>query len=133
MDSFINLQPIINTIEDMNRMIFMAIAMLLLPCALMAAQPQMVIMGGQYDDTSLENKPNHRAPARPIMVNQDGHKITFEVCFVGEFVQINRGETTLYSTIIGENGCVDIPTEILGEVELCLYRGNMVYHAIVEL
>ena len=39
----------------------------------------------------------------------------------------------IYTTIVGDNGCVDIPTDILGEVELRLYRGNMMYHAIVEL
>lgn len=118
----------------MNRKIIGMVAMmLLLSCALMAAQPQMIIMGGQYNDSSHENKPNHRVPARPIKVSQDGHKFTFDVCFVGESVEINRGETTLYATVIEGNGCIDVPTDILGEVELCLYRGNMVYCAIVEL
>ena len=111
-----------------------AMMLLLQPCVLMAAQPQMVIMGGQYNDPSNEKKPNHRVPSRPIIVSQDGHKLIFDVSLVGEMVEINRGGTTLYATVIKESGCVDIPIDIMGEVELCLYnRGNMVYHVFIEL
>ena len=111
----------------------MIVAMLCLPYTLVAAQPQMIVMGGQYNEPSNGNFPNSRAPAQPIVVKQVGHNFTFNIGLVGEIVEIVRDEAFLYTTIVGDNGCVDIPTDILGEVELRLYRGKMMYHAIVEL
>lgn len=52
----------------MNRKIILILALaLVFPCCQMAAQVQMVVMGGQYNDPHNENKPTHRVPPAPII------------------------------------------------------------------
>ena len=78
--------------------------MLCLPYTLVAAQPQMIVMGGQYNEPSNGNFPNSRAPAQPIVVKQVGHNFTFNIGLVGEIVEIVRDEAFLY--IGGKTKCV---------------------------
>lgn len=77
--------------------------------------------------------PNSRVPAAPIYVNQDDHTFMFSSNLAGEIIEVMGKDGLLYTSIIGENGEVVVPNSISGEVELHLYRGDLVYSAIVEL
>lgn len=68
-----------------------------------------------------------------IYVNQDDHTFIFSSNLAGEIIEVMGSDGLLYTSIIGENGKVVVPNSITGEVELRLYRGDLVYSAIVEL
>ena len=69
----------------------------------------------------------------PIFAEQDGGFFTFNTCLSGETIEVLSDGVVLYTSIIGEDGIVEIPASITGEVELRLVRGNAIYHAFVEL
>jgi hypothetical protein len=118
----------------MNRKIILILALVLVfPCCQMAAQVQMVVMGGQYNDPHNENKPTHRVPPAPIYVNQEGRCLAFDSSLVGETIKVVSDETLLYTTVIGEDGKIEIPEYIFGEVELRLVRGSLIYHVMITL
>lgn len=48
-------------------------------------------------------------------------------------VEVVKDNEALYATLIRDDGKMIIPDCISGEVELRLYRGELVYSAIVEL
>lgn len=84
----------------MNRKIILILALVLVfPCCQMAAQVQMVVMGGQYNDPHNENKPTHRVPPAPIYVNQEGRCLAFDSSLVGETIKVVSDETLLYTTL----------------------------------
>lgn len=89
--------------------------------------------GGQYNDPHNENKPTHRVPPAPIYVNQEGRCLAFDSSLVGETIKVVSDETLLYTTVIGEDGEIEIPEYILGEVELRLVRGSLIYHVMITL
>ncbi len=119
----------------MKQVIAMIVMSLLLPCMQvnMAVHAQTVIMGGQYLDPSDEKDRVSRTSVPPIFVNQDAHTFIFNASLAGETIEVVVGDEFLYTTMIGEDGKVVIPDNISGEVELRLYRGSLVYHAVVEL
>lgn len=121
--------------NNMNKISRFFIAMLLLcfPFAQLSAMQQKVIMGGQYNDPDNEDPPFKRSPIAPIYVGQDGYTFTFNASLAGEVVEVLGDDQLLYTTIIGDDGKVVVPDIISGEVELRLYRGSLVYHAIVDL
>ncbi len=90
-------------------------------------------MSVYYEQPTEIVTPNPRMPAAPIYVSRDEHVFTFNSSLTGEFVEMLNGDEVLYTTIIGEDGTVVIPENISGEVELRLYRGRLVYYAIVDL
>ena len=69
--------------------------------------------------------PNSRVPA--------DHTFIFSSNLAGEIIEVMGKDGLLYTSIIGENGKVVVPNSITGEVELRLYRGDLVYSVIVEL
>lgn len=89
--------------------------------------------GGQYNDPHNENKPTHRVPPAPIYVNQEGRCLAFDSSLVGETIKVVSDETLLYTTVIGEDGKIEIPEYIFGEVELQLVRGSLIYHVMITL
>lgn len=97
------------------------------------AQPQMVIMGGQYSNPDLETGKVHRTPILPILVEQDAGIFTFNKSFAGETIEILIEGIVLYTSIINEGGIIEIPESITGEVELRLIRESITYHAFVNL
>lgn len=97
------------------------------------AQPQMVIMGGQYSNPDLEIGNVHRTPILPILVEQDAGIFTFNKFFAGETIEILIEGIVLYTSIINEGGIIEIPESITGEVELRLIRESITYHAFVNL
>lgn len=103
------------------------------PIAYVSANLQKVAMRGHYNDPNEELEHIRRSPIRPIYIDQDDHTITFSSNFVGKTVEVVISNTLIYTTIIGEDGKIVIPDNISGEVELRLYRGDLVYSAIVEL
>ena len=89
--------------------------------------------GGQYNDPHNENKPTHRVPPAPIYVNQEGRCLAFDSSLVGETIKVVSDETLLYTTVIGEDGKIEIPEYIFGEIELRLVRGSLIYHVMITL
>lgn len=66
-------------------------------------------------------------------VEQSGNIFIFNSSFAGETIRIVVANSVLYISVIGKDGIVEIPENISGEVELQLVRGNVIYHAYVEL
>lgn len=97
------------------------------------AQPQMVIMGGQYSNPDLEIGKVHRTPILPILVEQDAGIFTFNKFFAGETIEILIEGIVPYTSIINEGGIIEIPESITDEVELRLIRESITYHAFVNL
>ena len=52
---------------------------------------------------------------------------------MGETIKVVSDETLLYTTVIGEDGKIEIPEYIFGEVELQLVRGRLIYHVMITL
>lgn len=92
-----------------------------------------LLWGGQYNDPHQENKPTHRIPPVPIYVNQDGHNLTFDLSLVNETVEVISNEKLLYTIVVGDNGMVEIPEYISGEVEIRLIRDNLIYHVTITV
>lgn len=96
-------------------------------------------VGGQtpvcatYEQPSKYLPPKQRTPAAPIKFEQEGHLLVFSSDYVGVDFALYDGETLLYSVTIGVDGCVLIPDDINGEVDLLLVKDGRYYHAKVEL
>lgn len=120
----------------MDRKILITTIMLgQLPCLQLeiTAHTRTIIMGGQYNDPSKGNLPNHRIPIPPIYIYQDGNNLLFNYCITGEPIKFVKGHTLLYTTTIKDEGSIEIPQWIIGKVEIRLTRGNITYHASIEL
>ncbi len=120
----------------MNSKTFFIIVMaLLLSCnqVIATTHSKTIVMGGQYLDPSIEKKPTHRIPVPFIYATQNGYTIEFYVDMIGESVDITNYHTLLYTATIRNDGCIEIPKWISGEVEIRLTRGNITYHASIEL
>ena len=48
-------------------------------------------------------------------------------------IKVIGNHSILYTTIISDDGSIEIPNSILGDVELQLIRGSFVYTAFIEL
>lgn len=119
----------------MNRKIFSIIVMMFLACnqVIATSHPQTIVMGRQFFDPSVVKHPPHRVPASFIYAEQDGHKIKFQQNLFGEMIKVIGNHSILYTTIISDDGSIEIPNSILGDVELQLVRGSIVYAAFIEL
>ena len=74
-----------------------------------------------------------RTPPAPISVTLSDHVFTFSECLAGETIEIVSGDTVVYTSVIGEDGTVQVPDNLTGEFTLVLYLGDKVYSAEVEL
>ena len=74
-----------------------------------------------------------RTPAMPITALQSDHVFTFTECLAGETIEIVSGDTVVYTSVIGEDGTVQVPDNLTGEFTLVLYLGDKTYSAEVEL
>lgn len=96
-------------------------------------------VGGQapvcatYEQPSKYLPPKQRTPAAPIKFIQEGRLLVFSSDYIGSEVMLYDGETLVYSVTIGIDGCVLIPDDINGEVDLLLVRDERYYHSKVEL
>lgn len=72
-------------------------------------------------------------PSTPIYIYQDGRKFLFTPSNEGDVVEIMSNSITLYKALIDENGCIQVPNDIFGEIELHLIKGGIVYYVIVEI
>ena len=110
---------------------------MLLPCSMLAGNSingvKQIVMGGRPDNPPDEMDPIKRSPPAPIYVMQEDHRFIFDASFAGKTIQIFNGDSLLYTDVIGADGSVSVPDGITGEVELCLVRGCLTYHAMVEL
>lgn len=109
--------------------------MMFLACnqVIATSHPQTIVMGRQFFDPSVVKHPPHRVPASFIYAEQDGHKIKFQQNLFGEMIKVIGNHSILYTTIISDDGSIEIPNSILGDVELQLVRGSIVYTAFIEL
>ena len=119
----------------MNRKICSIIVMMFLACnqVIATSHSQTNVMAGHIFDPSAEKHPPHRVPASFIYAEQDGHKIKFQQKLFGEMIKVIGNHSILYTTIISDDGSIEIPNDILGDVELQLVRGSFVYTAFIEL
>lgn len=119
----------------MNRKICSIIVMMFLVCnqVIATSHYQTIVMGGHFFDPSVVKHPPHRVPASFIYAEQDGHKIKFQQKLFGEMIKVIGNHSILYTTIISDDGSIEIPNDILGDVELQLVRGSFVYTAFIEL
>lgn len=69
----------------------------------------------------------------PSMLIKKGRCLAFDSSLVGETIKVVSDETLLYTTVIGEDGEIEIPEYIFGEVELRLVRGSLIYHVMITL
>lgn len=86
-----------------------------------------------YQEPDGAQKSSHRVPLAPITVQEEGHLFVFDTCFSGNAIEIYEDAVLIYTSYISENGSVEIPNDICGEVEIRLLRGIRIYSAMVEL
>nr|WP_303255838.1 hypothetical protein [uncultured Prevotella sp.] len=111
--------------------VLFCIALLFISITGQASTP--FVLSVYTDNFSDTLRPNTRVPSKPIYFGQDGHIFTFDTNLAGEMVEVVKDNEALYATLIRDDGKMIIPDCISGEVELRLYRGELVYSAIVEL
>lgn len=86
-----------------------------------------------YEEPNETQKPNHRALCSPICATQDGHVLSFASSFAGEIIEVWKGETLQYTSLVKVDGCVDIPNSLWGEFTLCVIHNGKTYRTVVEL
>lgn len=100
---------------------------------LFAHVERQITLSMHYDETDNYQKTSHRVPLAPITVQQENHLFVFNTCFSGNPIEIYEDDVLIYTSYISENGSVEIPNDICGEVEIRLLRGIRIYSAMVEL
>lgn len=86
-----------------------------------------------YDNTLSDLGSRPRAPIPSISVSLCYHVFTFPVYLVGETIEIVSGDTVVYTSVICEDGTVQVPDNLVGDFTLVLYVGDKVYSCIVNL
>ena len=86
-----------------------------------------------FDRTFTELGGVLRTPPAPISVTLSDHLFTFPVYLAGETIEIVSGDTVVYTSLICEDGTVQVPDNLTGEFTLVLYLGDKVYTGEVEL
>ena len=86
-----------------------------------------------FDRTFTELGGVVRTPPAPISAIQSDHAFTFAEYLAGETIEIVSDGTVVYTSIIGEDGMVTVPDNLVGDFTLVLYVGDRVYSAEVEL
>ena len=74
-----------------------------------------------------------RTPAMPITALQTDHVFTFAEYLAGETIEVVSDGTIAYTSVIGQDGTVDVPDDLTGYFTLVLYVGDKMYSAEVEL
>lgn len=74
-----------------------------------------------------------RSPMGCIVADQQGHVFDFSSCLVSAKVEVVCDETIVFAAMIGEDGTVELPSELCGEYELRVYVGDSVYAANIEI
>ena len=74
-----------------------------------------------------------RTPAMPITASQTDHVFTFAEYLAGETIEVVSNDTIVYTSVIGEDGTVTVPDNLVGDFTLVLYVGDRVYTGEVEL
>ncbi len=75
----------------------------------------------------------HKSPASPIQVCQQGDTLCFDSALMGYTISLLLEGNEIYTTIIDENGRVDIPTTIAGTYNFELYIGMITYYTYICL
>ena len=68
-----------------------------------------------------------------IKAQQEEHCFTFSEYLAGETIEIVAGDTVVYTSVVGEDGTVTVPENLVGDFTLVLYVGVKVYTGEVEL
>jgi hypothetical protein len=111
--------------------IFIAI-MLLFAINITTMYADDVILHPTGSDHFQGNKP--KMPAAPIHVDQDGFTITFgEGCICCPITLIDEDENIVYTTVVNEEGIVELLGSLSGTFELQLERGGITFVGVIEL
>lgn len=87
----------------------------------------------KYIDPSSLAMKRKRTPPPTIIVDQNNRTFTFPLSCVETKIEIISNEMVIFSTQIDENGCVELPENLEGEFELCLYVGENVFSGLIVL
>ena len=87
----------------------------------------------RYNDPHDESHPVTRIPPAPISAIQSNHVFTFAEYLAGETIEVVSDGTIAYTSVIGQDGTVDVPDDLTGDFTLVLYVGDKMYSAEVEL
>lgn len=78
------------------------------------------------------NKP--KTPVAPIYVEQDGNTLTFNSSCIGcPITLIDEDENIVYTTVVNEQGIVELLGSLSGTFELQLERGGITFVGVIEL
>lgn len=78
------------------------------------------------DPTPLALK-RKRVPPVPVVADQNQSMIIFPTFCAQAKIEIVFEEMVVFSTLIDENGCVELPKGLDGEYKLRLYLGDSIY------
>lgn len=74
-----------------------------------------------------------KTPILPINADQADHVLTFSTTLMDAKYELILDGLVVFSSIIDQNGCVELPEDLNGEYELLLYNGDKVYSAKIDL
>ncbi|MDO4802225.1 MAG: hypothetical protein Q4A15_08675 [Prevotellaceae bacterium] len=84
-------------------------------------------------NTSGQNGPQ-RSPIYIPTIYYSNHTLLFEECCIGCEIEIMENDEVVYSTIITDaNGTVQLPEDLSGNFELCLYWSSFAFVGEFEL
>lgn len=87
----------------------------------------------KYIDPSSLAMKRKRTPPPTIIVDQNNRTFTFPLSCVETKIEIISDEMVIFSTHIDKNGCIELPENLEGEFELCLYVGENVFSGLIVL
>lgn len=114
--------------------ILLILLVAILPCVLVAdeiGEKEIIMVYYSSPSNALGNK--HRMPMNPIYVYQKENLFSFGKQVVGCTVLVIKEGVPCFSNIISDEGTMQIPKNLSGEVELRLVIGNYIYHAMIKL
>lgn len=85
----------------------------------------------QYNNPDRDHKGAHRASAMPIYAIKNDYLLSFDNCN-GCVVYVMQEDKVVCIVTINEEGQVEIPSNIIGTVQVRLVKGNVSYQAEVE-
>lgn len=88
--------------------------------------------GNGTTENDKGNKP--RNPVELIYFDQDETILTFDAFCIGcPITLLDEDETIVFSSIVDEDGTVELPCYLTGTFELQLVRGDITYAGEIEL
>lgn len=119
----------------MNKKFFLAVMLICFISATVQAQEPVVLIA--KTSTGIGSEMETNVPRSPIYIPSvflSDYTLLFEECCFGCEIEIMENDEVVYSTIITDaNGTVQLPEDLSGNFELCLYRGSFVFVGEIEV